>query len=69
MVEKKLNTIRDTLCADLMSTVPPLERRGNLCRNLSRFLEQSQNFSRALIQEAGIHGEDPTSVSAPDGTC
>lgn len=53
IVEENLNTIRDIIFADLMSTIPPLQRLENLCRNVARYLEQNQDFSRVLIQEAG----------------
>ena len=53
IVEENLNTIRDIIFTDLMSTVPPLQRLESLCRNVARYLEQNQDFSRVLIQEAG----------------
>ena len=53
IVEENLNDIRDIILAALMSVEPPLQRLEDLCRRGARSLEQNQDFSRVLIQEAG----------------
>ncbi|EKF74117.1 transcriptional regulator [Alcanivorax hongdengensis A-11-3] len=53
IVEENLNQIRDLILAALLSDVAPLQRLETLCRHVARFLENNQDFSRVLIQEAG----------------
>ena len=53
IVKENLNTIRDLILSELIGVAPPLERLESLCRAVARYLEQNQDFSRVLIQEAG----------------